>query len=76
MSKILTENDVRDRLAEAVKKAGGIRPFSRLHEISPTMISQVIQGLWKPTANVAGLIGIEKVTVWREASQSKSSKQG
>jgi hypothetical protein len=57
----VTADDVRAILKKACDEVGGIRAWSRKHDISAAYISDVILGRREPGPSVCRILGLEAV---------------
>ncbi len=57
----MTEDEVREILRAATKKAGGLRAYGKAHAMSAAYLSDVIRGNRGVGLRVLSLLGLERV---------------
>ena len=60
---MLTERDVYARLYAAIKAAGGVRAFARLHSLTPAYISDVARRRRDLSDTICATIGVVRTIV-------------
>lgn len=61
----LTEQQALDRLRSAVKQAGGLHAYGRLHGFTASYIHDVLAGKRGLADRILSSIGIERVTIYQ-----------
>ncbi len=67
---MLTEQEVIDRLREAVKAAGGLKAFAARHRFTSGYISDVLHGKRGLADRILRSIGIDRKTIYQEKEDS------
>jgi hypothetical protein len=70
--RLLTDDELRERLRAACAEEGGMRAFGRKHGITAVFISQVLNNQKSPTPRLARLIGLTPVNRWAITSDTES----
>lgn len=58
---MVTEEEMRERLREAVRAAGGVRPFARQHQIGPGNLCNILNGRKQAGEQIARTVGLTRV---------------
>lgn len=62
-AQVVTLDEVRDALREAVAQAGSLRTWSRRHAVSETFVNDIIAGRKKPSVPVLAALKINRAYV-------------
>ena len=68
---MLTEQEVMDRLREAVAEAGGQRAFAEKHGLTPGYINDVLHGKRGFADRILATIGIERQVTYHVTYKEK-----
>lgn len=70
----MTEQEVIERLREAIKRAGSQRALAQAHGISEQYLTDVLRGRRAITARIAAVAGVERIVVveYREGAKDSS----
>lgn len=69
---MLTEQEVMERLREAVKAAGGQRRFAEANGFTVGYVSDVLRGNRALADRILATIGVERTVTYRVSYQDKS----
>jgi hypothetical protein len=70
---MLTEQEVMERLKDAVTEAGGQRAFAEKHGLTPGYVNDVLHGKRAFADRILATIGIERQVTYRVTYNEKSS---
>ena len=62
--RIFDENEARELLRQACKKAGSASEWSRQNGVTKAFVSGVLSGLYPPTTAVMTPLGMKKKVLW------------
>jgi DNA-binding transcriptional regulator YdaS (Cro superfamily) len=62
----MTEQEVRERLRDAIAELGGQRAFAEKHKFSTAYVSDVVRGRRELSERILRAIAIERVISYRE----------
>lgn len=63
---MLTEQDIRARLRDAIQAAGSQAAFARQHNISLQYVNDVVNGRREIGQKILDALGIEKIVTYRD----------
>lgn len=67
---MLTEQEVIDRLREAVRAVGGLRRFGEMHRFTAGYVHDVLEGKRAPADRILRAIGLRREMVYQEIERS------
>lgn len=67
----MTEQEVRERLHEAIRTAGGQRQFAKAHGFSVAYVNDVIRGKRDLADRILAAVGIERVVIHEVSYREK-----
>lgn len=69
---MLTEQEVMDRLKNAIEAAGGQRRFAELHKLTPGYVNDVLHGKRALADRILATIGVQRHVVYEVTYQEVS----